>query len=395
MTAQSGTGRVVLWLAAACAVPVALSAGPAGAARQPPAPTGDAAIAIRSPAPDAAVVGDTLVEVAVTPPDARVDRLAIFVDGREVCSLARPPWSCRWDAGRTMDAHHLRAVATFADGRRSVANRRTEALDVAESVYVSAVQVPALVTDRSGRFARGLKKEDFTLLEDGRAQRIDTLIDDSLPLELIVAVDMSGSMEGPMPQVREAVRRLLARLRPGDTTTLLGFNDTMFVMAERETDPELREAAVEGLLPWGGTALFDATVRAVELVSEQRGRRGVIVFSDGDDRHSIAGREEALARIQEGQVVVYTVGFGKARSERYRETLTAFAQASGGRAFFPQGGEELDATFGAILDELSHQYVLSYVSNAADGREWRRLEVRARCEGCSVRAREGYRVPDR
>jgi VWFA-related protein len=94
-------------------------------------------------------------------------------------------------------------------------------------------------------------------------------------------------------------------------------------------------------------------------------------------------------------VVVYTVGFGRGRSARFRETLTAFAHASGGRAFFPERSNALDAAFDSILDELSHQYVLSYVSDATDARDWRRLEVKARCEGCKVRAREGYRVPDR
>ena len=375
------------------AISALLSIVPCGASGQAPA-FGEASVAIRTPAPRTIAAGDTLIDIAV-PPDAKVARLVIFVDGRELCSRERPPWSCRWDAGKDMKERHLRVVATFADGRRNVANRRTQALEVAESVHVAAVQVPALVTGRDGRFARGLHQADFTLLEDDRVQHIDTLIDDSLPLELIVAVDMSGSMEDAMPQVRDAVKRLLARLRPGDTTTLVGFNDTMFVLVESETDPELREAAVEGLLPWGGTALYDATVSAVELVREQRGRRGVIVFSDGDDRHSVVRKEEALARIQEGQVVVYTVGFGRGRSARFRETLTAFAHASGGRAFFPERSNALDAAFDSILDELSHQYVLSYVSDATDARDWRRLEVKARCEGCKVRAREGYRVPDR
>jgi VWFA-related protein len=319
----------------------------------------------------------------------------ILVDGREICTREQKPWSCRWDAGKEVREHHIRVVALFADGRRRVTSRRTKGLDVAESVHVMAIQVPVLVTDRRGQFVRGLKKADFTLLEDGRVQRIDALIDESLPLELIVAIDVSGSMEEAMPQVREAVKRLLEKLRPDDTTTLVGFNDTIFVLAERESDPELRAAAAEGLLPWGGTALYDATVRSVELVREQTGRRGVIVFSDGDDRHSVSRRDEAVGRIQEGQVVVYTVGFGRGTSAAFRDTLTSFAGASGGRAFFPLGPKELDAAFDTTFEELSHQYVLSYVSNATDDREWRRVQVQARCDGCRVRAREGYRVPER
>ena len=366
----------------------------ATAAMRDGSPAKPAQVAVQFPAEGAAVIGETVVDVTVEPAGTRVEHLEITIDGLELCRRKAPPWSCAWDAGSRATEHHVRVVATLADGRRLVANRRTISLDVSEAVSVMAVQVPALVTNGDGQYESSLKKEDFTLFEDGREQRIDTLIDESLPLELVVAVDMSASMETAMPAVRDAVRRLLAQLRPGDTATVLGFNDAMFVLAERERDAELRSAAVEGLQPWGGTALYDATVRAVELVREQTGRRGVIVFSDGDDRHSILRRDEALARIEEGQVVVYTVGFGKAGSEQYRDTLAAFAKASGGRAFFPGHSGELDGSFASILDELSHQYVLSYVSNAAGEGSWRRLEVRARCARCRVRAREGYRVSE-
>ena len=381
-----------LVLAAACCGLPAVSA-------QPPAPndgTGGPGptLAIREPAEGFAVVGVNPITVAVTPAD-QVTAVAIYVDGRELCSLVRAPWSCRWDAGRNIREHHIRTVATLADGRRLVANRRTKGIEVNETVEVSAVQVPVLVIGADGRFVRGLKPKDFTVIEDGRPQHVDTLIDESLPLEMIAAIDISGSMEGSMPQVQDAVRRLLTSLKPRDTTTLLGFNDTMFVLAERESDEALRAAAVEGLVPWGGTAFYDATVKALDLVSQQAGRRGIVIFSDGDDRHSVGRRDESLRRIEEGQVVVYTVGFGDGASAQFRDTLSAFAKASGGRAFFPRHAGDLNESFASILEELSHQYILSFVSNAPEASGWRKLEIKAACEGCRVRAREGYRAPER
>ena len=119
--------------------------------------------------------------------------------------------------------------------------------------------------------------------------------------------------------------------------------------------------------------------------------------------HHVLGRRRSsqrrpprrvAARIQEGQVVIYTVGFGDGASAQFRDTLTAFAEASGGRAFFPRRASDLDTTFESILDELSHQYILSYVSELAQKGGWRKLEIRAACEGCRVRAREGYRAPE-
>ena len=81
-------------------------------------------------------------------------------------------------------------------------------------------------------------------------------------------------MEQALVDVKPAVKQLLSRLRPGDAATLVGFNDTMFVAAEREKDRRTREEAVDLLTSWGGTALYDATVRTLELVSRETGARG-------------------------------------------------------------------------------------------------------------------------
>jgi hypothetical protein len=115
----------------------------------------------------------------------------------------------------------------------------------------------------------------------------------------------------------------------------------------------------------------------IDQASLRAESRGVIVFSDGDDRHSVGGRAESLRRIEEGQVAVYTVGFGDGASAQFRTTLQAFAEVSGGRAFFPRAADDLAAAFGAIFDELSHQYILTYVSTAKADGSWRTLEIRA------------------
>jgi len=386
--------RAALVAIAAGTLLATASAVAAQDASSTPAAAADPVLAFREPAEGASIVGEVTIAVKLTPPDAAGVEVVITVDGRELCTRQKPPFSCTWDAGPEMREHHLRAVATLGDGRRLVANRHTPGLDVNETVEVAAVQVPVVVTDAHGRFVRGLKKESFRLLENGKPQRIETLTDDSLPLELIATVDISASMERAMPRVQAAVKGLLSRLRQGDTTTLLGFNDSVFVLAERESDAALREAAVDALVPWGGTAFFDATVRSLELVGQKPGRRGIIIFSDGDDRHSVGRRDESLRRIEEGQVVIYTIGFGDGASTQFRETLKAFAEASGGRAYFPRRTEDLDAAFGSILDELSHQYILSYVSGSPPDGSWRTLEIHA-CDGCVVRAREGYRAAER
>ncbi len=342
------------------------------------------------PAPDTIVSGTTRIEVEIQP-RAEIKTMTVTVNGVLVCTIERPPLGCSWDAGTVVRSHHVRVVATLSDGRRLVDGVRTKNLGYVESVRTEAVLVPVIVTD-GGRFVRGLKQQDFQLFEDGVAQPLASLVSEHAPLDLVLAIDVSGSMEQALDEVKPAVKQLLSKLRPGDAATLLGFNDTTFVAAEREKDRRLREDAVELLTPWGGTALYDATVTALEMVSRAWGRKGVVIFSDGDDRHSLTSREVAMARVQASDAMLYTIGFGSgATVPHLRSSLESYARSTGGKAFFPSQAKELDRVFDQIVTELGNQYVLSYSSTALkqDGK-WRNIKVQVRKGKYDIRARRGY-----
>jgi VWFA-related protein len=218
-------------------------------------------------------------------------------------------------------------------------------------------------------------------------------VSEEAPLDLVLAVDVSGSMERALDEVKLAVKQLLTKLRPGDAATLVGFNDNFFMVAEREKDPATREAAVDLLASWGGTALYDATVRVLDLVSREWGRKGVVIFSDGDDRNSLTSREAAMARVQASDAMLYTIGFGGgATIPLLRASLEQYARATGGRPFFPQHIRDLDSVFGDIVTELANQYVLSYApKDLKQDSRWRNIKVQVRKGKYDVRARRGYR----
>ena len=349
-------------------------------------------VRITSPAPNAVVSGETRVDVSVDPASA-VRSVTVFANGRLLCTTEQPPFGCSWNPGNVVRGHHLRVVATLNDGRRVVDNLRTKDLGYTEKVRTEAVLVPVIVTD-DGQFVRGLRKQDFEILEDGVPQPIASMVSENAPLDLVVAIDISGSMEGALPQVKAAVRQLLTKLRPGDAATLVGFNDTAFVVAEREKDSRTREDAVELLTSWGGTALYDATVRTLDLVSREWGRKGVVIFSDGDDRNSLTRRETAMARVQASDAMLYTVGYGAgATVPQLRKSLETYARSTGGRPFFPVRVQELDTIFDDIVAELANQYVLSYSStNMKRDGKWRDIKVQVRKRNYDVRARRGYRA---
>lgn len=371
------------WLNAMVAV--AAAAVTAGAGQEP-------GVQITSPTPGAIVTGSMRLE-AVVYPAREVETVNFFVNGRLVCTIDREPFRCSWESGPVVRGHHVRVVATLQGGRRLVGNVHTKDLGYTEKIRTDAVLVPVIVTD-DGEFVRGLTQQDFQVFEDGVAQPISSMVSEDAPLDLVLAIDISGSMEHALGDVKAAVKQLLSKLRPGDAATLVGFNDTMFVAAEREKDQRAREDAVELLTSWGGTALYDATVRALDLVSREWGRKGVVIFSDGDDRHSLTQRETAMARVQASDAMLYTVGFGAgATVPRLRSSLQTYARATGGRPFFPRETTELDRVFDEIVAELANQYVLSYAStNLKQDSKWRDIKVQVRKGKYDIRARRGYRA---
>ena len=353
------------------------------------------ALRIISPSADTIVSGSTRIAIAIEPSSeaAAVQKVTFFADGRVACTVERPPFTCLWEAGDVVRGHHFRVVASLPDGRRLVDNVRTKDVGYVERVNAEAVLVPMVVT-QGGQFVRGLKQADFEVFEDGIRQPIDSLVSEDAPLDLVLAIDISGSMEHALVEVKPAVKQLLSKLRPGDAATLVGFNDTTFVVSERERDWRAREQAVELLTSWGGTALFDATVRTLDLVSRETGRKGIVIFSDGDDRNSLTRRDVAMARVQASDAMLYTVGFGAgATVPQLRTSLETYAKSTGGRPFFPKQTRELDGIFDEIVSELSNQYVLSYSpTNQKHDGKWRQIKVRVRKGNYDVRARQGYRA---
>src|SRR4029077_10327046 len=113
-----------------------------------------------------------------------------------------------------------------------------------------------------------------------KPQTITYFSSEDVPLELIVAVDISGSMTTAMPKLKKAGKDFLPAVPERDQVTLLGFNDTVFPLARKATDPNERTRAVDRLAPWGATALYDVILRGVDMLGRQTGRKALVVFTD-------------------------------------------------------------------------------------------------------------------
>ena len=192
---------------------------------------------IEEPAPGQYVSGLVTLRARIEPEGSPVVQLAFTADGHPACAREAPPWACDWDAGTDVVAHSIRAVAVLTDGSRLVDTVRTEAASYAPVVDVEVVQVAATVTDDKGRLVKGLGRDSFRVFEDGRQQEVTHFVGADAEREVVVAVDMSGSMGSAMVRCREAVKRFLASMRPRDSVTVLAFNDNVFTVARREASP--------------------------------------------------------------------------------------------------------------------------------------------------------------
>lgn len=355
----------------------------------------DVQVRIVSPAAGSFVSDRLTLEARIEPADRRaeVKDVVFFADGVQVCrstDTTRP--RCQWDAGSTVKTHLIRVVATLASGGRVVTTTRTRGVDYAESVDVRAVQVNVAVFDRRGTFVRGLTADRFRLREDDVPQRITNFANEDSPLELVLAVDVSGSMGAVIGELQVAVRQFLSQLRPIDQVTLVAFNEEMFVLSRRETDPAARERAVDALASWGSTALYDVITRSLDLLSTQPGRRGLVVFSDGEDRSSQTTLEAVDRAIKSSDATLFTVALGRGReSQELKDTLEKLAEPSGGRVVMAERADQLQRAFGEVLRDLQHQYLIGFQSTnpKLDG-TWRKLTVEVPSENYRVRARQGY-----
>jgi Ca-activated chloride channel homolog len=389
------------------AVPPGLKFGPAVATQAPPAqtqtPNGPAAhaegprerddvhVAIVSPNARDFLVGATELRADITPA-AAVRSVSFSVDGREVCMVSSPPFRCEWDAGREVRQRQVRLAVTLTDGTRVFRVVRSNGLGFVDTSDVEAVQVTVTVT-KDGKFVQGLPRTAFRIREDGQPQAINSFASEDVPLELIVAIDISGSMSEAMPKLRAAVKEFLAAIPPTSQVTLLGFNDSVIAVTRKATDPAERVRAVDRLSPWGATSLYDAIAQGVETLGRQPGRKALVVFTDGEDQGSHLTINEAERRLQASDVTLYMIGQGRGVSavplQRIMERL---ANPTGGRALFTDSIDRLRGAFKEILLELSHQYLVGYQStNRTRDGKWRELKVEV--DGpWRVRARNGYRA---
>jgi Ca-activated chloride channel family protein len=255
---------------------------------------------------------------------------------------------------------------------------------------VRVVEVYASVTDPKGEPIRGLRRDQFRVLEDGRPQEIGTFIEAEFPLSVAIAIDRSWSMKGErLAAAKEGARTLVAELRPDDRAMIVAVSGTVDVAAPLSGDRQAQQAVIDALDPWSTTALHDAVVASIDRIQAGSGRRALVLLSDGSDRYSQMDAAAVLDRARRSDVMVYPVAVGRTRSTLFPE----LAAVTGGRSFQANDRAAAAAAARAIARELRTQYLIGYTParpRTEGVGEWRSIRVEVEAPGARVRARDGY-----
>jgi Ca-activated chloride channel family protein len=282
------------------------------------------------------------------------------------------------------------------------------------------VSIYATVVDEDGKLVPNLTRDDFEVTDNGRPQTL-TLFDNSVQkISIVIMLDMSGSMTGNIPTLRQAAVQMFTRLLPDDKARIGNFGDRITVSPTFTNDvDDLIRALYLDLQPGGATPLWGAVNVAMTALAHVDGRRVVLVMTDGKDTRGRPSLADVINRSEVESYMIYGIGmassegFGGAGGARNRfggggyggrggggrssgdqpdPGLRTLAEDSGGGYLELRRADQLGPAFARVADELHHQYLIGYAVPEFDGK-MHQIDVRVRKPGMTSRARKSYLAP--
>ena len=251
-------------------------------------------------------------------------------------------------------------------------------------VNVKLVNVFSTVTNSGGAPVSSLKQEDFQVFEDGKLQKIAVFQRESeLPLSIVLAIDTSLSTRNDQKLELESARRFAhAILRPIDGVSLFQFSEVVDQLTPFTADIRVIDRGISRIHSGAATALFDTLYLGSDALLQRRGRKVMVVITDGGDTVSKTSYQDAVRAAQEAEVILYSIIIVPIESNAGRDiggehALIQLSRDTGGKYFYASSLEQLDSAFRQISDELRTQYLIAYYPSArlADS-DFRRIEIK-------------------
>lgn len=275
------------------------------------------------------------------------------------------------------------------------------------SVNTTLVSVPFSALDAAGNYVIDLKQSDVRIFENNAEQRVASFSEISQPTFVVLLLDASTSVAPHFRELKEAATAFIDQLRETDYVYPVAFSGSVVPLLPEATNDRaaLRDAIKRmRVINDDKTSIYD-TVQSVsdEILKKFRGRKALILFTDGEDVSSrLAKKQDNLRDAQELDALIYTVQFPRQRpignglyfdlmSPGHKDYLRRLAENSGGRYFKGDKPAKIKDAFASIAEELRRQYVVAYYpTTPLRAGESRKIKVTVTRPGTSARTRKTF-----
>jgi VWFA-related protein len=330
------------------------------------------------------------------PESEQLERIEFYLNETLMATLYQPPFVQPITIPPKQELAYVRAVAFLRDGSSTEDLVFVNSPYPLDEVQVDFVELYTSIFDSKGHpVESGLALEDFAVKEDGIEQtirRFEPVAE--RPIHAGILLDNSTSMLDSIDEAEKAALQFFQSvIQPKDRACLITFNDSPELVVPFTNDHEVLAGGLAGLTAEGETAFHDSIVYALHYFSGLRGKRALILLSDGEDVGSAYTFDEALDFARRTGVPIYAIGLGVAQRDAMARTkMIRLAQDTGGRSYFIDSAEGLSSVYARIETELRAQYLIAYQSSqgAEGGDRYREVDLEIKKPGLNAKTMRGY-----
>ena len=257
---------------------------------------------------------------------------------------------------------------------------------------VRLIEVYVTILDSKGRYVSGLTRDQFEIVDDGIPCPILAFEPVTSSFSCAILLDRTGSMLASMPVLKSATLRFIDSFRQDDSFSVFSFNTSLQTLQDFTQDKNAAKQAVLRTIAQGATALFDSLSEVSLQLSARKGKKVIVVFTDGGDNSSYLNADAVIRRSKNLGIPVYAAAQGDALANAgLMKTLREVSRATGGSSYAIKRSADIEEVFQDITGNIQHSYMVAYVPPEADGVRWRSIRVNVKgMRDPRIRAREGY-----